>query len=55
MDNEANRRWALRFDDPAKLADVDAIFVTVEPNGGSNKPTGKPFLYASLRKLANHP
>lgn len=55
MDNEANRRWALRFDDPAKLADVDAIFVTVEPNGGSNKPTGKPFLYASLQKLANHP
>ncbi|MBZ5664189.1 MAG: hypothetical protein LAO30_06250 [Acidobacteriia bacterium] len=55
MDNETNRRWALRFDDPAKLADVDAIFVTVEPNGGSNKPTGKPFLYASLQKLANHP
>jgi anti-sigma-K factor RskA len=55
MDNESNRRWALRFDDPAKLSDVDAIFVTVEPNGGSSKPTGKPFLYASLQKLANHP
>jgi predicted nucleic acid-binding Zn-ribbon protein len=55
LDNETNRRWALRFDDPKKLAEIDAVFVTVEPHGGSNRPTGKPFLYASLRKEANHP
>jgi anti-sigma-K factor RskA len=55
MDNEANRRWVLRFDDPAKLAQINAIFVTVEPNGGSVQPTSKPFLYASLRHLPNHP
>jgi hypothetical protein len=55
MDNESNRRWALRFDDPEKLAEIDAVFVTVEPHGGSQKPTGKPFLYALLRKEANHP
>jgi hypothetical protein len=55
MDNEANRRWVLRFDDPAKLAQIAAVFVTVEPNGGSSSPTGKPFLYASLGHDANHP
>ena len=55
MDNETNRRWVMRFDDPKKLAEIDAVFVTVEPNGGSQKPTTKPFLYALLRKEVNHP
>jgi hypothetical protein len=55
MDSETNRRWVLRWDDPKQLAEIDAVFVTVEPNGGSQKPTGKPFLYALLRKEANHP
>jgi len=55
MDNEANRRWVMRFDDPKQLAEIDAVFVTVEPHGGSPKPTSKPFLYALLRNEANHP
>jgi hypothetical protein len=55
MDNQANRRWALRCNDSQQLAEIDAVFVTVEPNGGSQKPTGKPFLYAMLRKEVNHP
>jgi hypothetical protein len=55
MDNETNRRWVMRFDDPKKLAEIDAVFVTVEPRGGSHKPTSKPFLYALLRNEANHP
>jgi hypothetical protein len=55
MDSESNRRWVLRWDDPKQLAEIDAVFVTVEPHGGSQKPTGKPFLYALLRKQANHP
>lgn len=55
MDNETNSRWALRFDDPAKLAQISAIFVTVEPAGGSATPTGKRYLYVSLRHQANHP
>ena len=54
-DSDANRRWVLRLDDPKQLAEIDAVFVTVEPHGGSVKPTGKPFLYALLRKEANHP
>lgn len=55
MDNESNRRWMMRFDDPKRLAQIDAVFVTVEPHGGSPKPTGKPFLYALLRNEVNHP
>jgi hypothetical protein len=55
MDNETNRRWVMRFDDPKQLAEIDAVFVTVEPRGGSQKPTSKPFLYALLRNDANHP
>lgn len=55
MDNEANRRWVMRFDDPKQLAEIDAVFVTVEPHGGSLKPTSKPLLYALLRNEANHP
>jgi len=55
MDNEANRRWVLKFDDPEKLARINSVFVTVEPNGGSQKPGGKQLLYASLRTLPNHP
>ena len=55
MDSESNRRWVLRSDAPKQLAEIDAVFVTVEPHGGSQKPTGKPLLYALLRKEANHP
>ena len=55
MDNESNRRWVMRLDDPKQLAEIDAVFVTVEPHGGSLKPTSKPLLYALLRNEANHP
>jgi hypothetical protein len=55
MDNQTNRRWALRCDDPKQLAEISAVFVTVEPPGGSSKPTSKAFLYALLRNEANHP
>jgi hypothetical protein len=54
-DNDTNRRWVMRFDEARQLAEIDAVFVTVEPRGGSHKPTGKPFLYALLRNEANHP
>src|SRR5581483_9645989 len=55
LDNEANKRWVLKFDDPKALAQVDAIFVTVEPPGGSQKPSGQQLLFASLRSKPNHP
>jgi anti-sigma-K factor RskA len=56
MDSEANRRWVLKSDNPTTLAQINAVFVTVEPNGESKTPSGKPFLYAYLRSAAaNHP
>ncbi len=55
VDNQANRRWALRYDDPAVLERINAVFVTVEPSGGSAKPSGKQLLYAYLEAQPNHP
>lgn len=54
-DSESNRRWILKFEDPEILERIDAIFVTVEPNGGSLKPSGKQLLYAYIRTQPNHP
>ena len=56
MDNESNRRWVLKSDDPKVLEEIDAVFVTLEPKGGSRKPTNKPFLLAYLHTAPpNHP
>jgi hypothetical protein len=55
LDSESNRRWVMHLDNPQTLSEIDAVFVTVEPHGGSRKPTGRPFLFAMLRKEANHP
>jgi hypothetical protein len=56
MDSEQSRRWVLKSDNPDVLAQINAVFVTVEPHGGSVKPTGKPFLEAYLHSLPpNHP
>jgi hypothetical protein len=54
-DNAAKKRWVLKFDDPKKLEQINAVFVTVEPNGGSHKPSGKPLLFAYLKVDPNHP
>ncbi|HUL34721.1 MAG TPA: zf-HC2 domain-containing protein [Candidatus Eisenbacteria bacterium] len=54
-DNASKKCWILKFDDPQKLEEIDAVFVTVEPNGGSHKPSGKPFLFAYLKVNPNHP
>jgi anti-sigma factor RsiW len=55
VDNAAKKRWVLKADDPKSLADIDAVFVTVEPHGGSSHPSGKPLLFAYLRVEPNHP
>jgi hypothetical protein len=54
-DNAAKKRWMLKFDDPKKLEQINAVFVTVEPNGGSHKPSGKQLLFAYLKVDPNHP
>ena len=55
QDNTAKKRWVLKFDDPKALEQIDAVFVTVEPNGGSHMPSGKPLLFAYLKVDPNHP
>jgi hypothetical protein len=54
-DNTSKKRWVLKFDDPKTLANIDAVFVTVEPHGGSHHPSGKQLLFAYLRVTPNHP
>lgn len=54
-DNSSKKRWVLKSEDPKTLAQIDAVFVTIEPHGGSDKPSGKPLLFAYLRVIPNHP
>jgi hypothetical protein len=54
-DNATRKRWILKCDDPKTLAQIDGVFVTVEPSGGSHKPSGKSLLFAYLRIDPNHP
>jgi hypothetical protein len=51
----SRKRWVLRSDDAKMLAQIDAVFVTVERNGGSRRPSGKSLLFADLRIDPNHP
>ncbi|HEY3128993.1 MAG TPA: hypothetical protein VGL91_06010 [Acidobacteriota bacterium] len=55
IDDQKQNRWVLKFEDPAVLAEIDSVFVTVEPPGGSARPTGHKLLYAYLRANPNHP
>lgn len=54
-DNSTNKRWVLRFDDPKALEQINAVFVTVEPSGGSRVPQGQQVLFAYLKEEPNHP
>jgi hypothetical protein len=40
-DDASTKRWVLKCNDPKSLAEINGVFVTVEPNGGSQKPSGK--------------
>jgi hypothetical protein len=55
VDDQKQSRWVLKFEDPRILAEIDSVFVTVEPQGGSVRPTGRKFLYAYLKANPNHP
>jgi hypothetical protein len=54
VDDKAQRRWALKTEDPAAIKEIDSVFVTVEPAGGAKEPSGQRLLYANLGD-ANHP
>jgi hypothetical protein len=53
--DDSHKRWVLRCNDAKTLARLDMVFVTVEPPGGSAKPTGKQLLRAYLQIQPNHP
>jgi len=55
VDDHAQKRWVLKVNDPEKLSAINSVFVTVEPLGGTNRPTGKTLLYAYLGTKPNHP
>ncbi len=52
--DDGHKRWVLRCSDAKTLARLDMVFVTMEPPGGSSKPTGKPLLRAYLQIEPNH-
>jgi hypothetical protein len=54
-DNASKKRWVVKSNDRRTLGQIDAVFITVEPNGGSERPTGKPLLFAYLKVAPNHP
>ena len=54
-DDRNQNRWVLKYDDPSVLAQIDSVFVTIEPSGGSMRPRGEQLLYAYLKANPNHP
>jgi hypothetical protein len=52
--DDSHKRWVLRCNDAKALARMNMVFVTVEPPGGSAKPTGKQLLRAYLQIQPNH-
>jgi len=55
IDDQVQKRWVLRVDNPELLKSVESVFVTVEPAPGRDKPSGQKLLYAYLGTQANHP
>ena len=54
-DSTDKKRWVLKCDDSQTIARLNAVFVTIEPKGGSTRPTGKRLLFSYLRVNPNHP
>ncbi len=55
VDDPAQKRWTLRFDNPEVLKRINAVFVTAELHGGAPRPTGQKLMYAYLGHEPNHP
>jgi hypothetical protein len=44
-----SNEWKLQVEEPGTLQQIDAVFVTIEPNGVSEKPDGKKLLFTYLQ------
>lgn len=55
-DDASQNRWAMTFDDPNVLAQINSVFVTAESaNKQYEEPHGKKVLYAYFGSPPNHP
>ena len=54
-DDKDQKRWAFKVDDQQQLAEIDSVFVTLEPHHGASRPRGGRILFAYLGGKANHP
>lgn len=57
-DDKTQKRWVLTITDPKALAEIDSVFVTLEPANqkrAGQPPSGKRLLSAFLGTPANHP
>ena len=55
-DDASQNRWAMTFDDPSVLAQINSVFVTAESaSKHDDQPHGKKVLYAYFGSPANHP
>ena len=56
LDDPAQRRWVFKSNDAKVLAQIDSVYVTLEPNAKpGEKPKGQKILTAYLGTPANHP
>jgi uncharacterized coiled-coil protein SlyX len=55
-DDTSQNRWAMTFDDPKVLTEINSVFVTAESASKHyDQPHGKKVLYAYFGSPANHP
>jgi hypothetical protein len=54
-DDKAQRRWALKVNNPELVKEVESVFVTMEPARGTTTPSGQAMLYTYLGGHPNHP
>jgi archaellum component FlaC len=55
-DDQNQHRWAMKFNDPKVLDEIDTVFVTLERLGAAfTAPKGKPVLEAYFGTPPNHP
>jgi len=55
-DDDGQGRWAMTFDDPKVLSEINSVFVTAEaPNKHYDQPRGRKVLYAYFGGQPNHP
>ena len=56
LDDPAQRRWVFKSNDAKVLAQIDSVYVTLEPTAKpGEKPQGQKILTAFLGTQANHP